>query len=145
MMRKLALDVGDVRVGVAVSDLSGTIARPLAVLRRAEIDGDAARLREMVQDMDVDEIVVGLPRTMRGEEGRMALAIRELVAHLQEVLPVSIAVFDERLSSVAAKRVMAGRRRSPHAERGAIDQVAAAIILQNYLDATWAHREAAHD
>jgi putative holliday junction resolvase len=145
LVSKLALDVGEVRVGVAVSDPSATLARPLTVLPRRDIDGDGARLRNMIQELDVDEVVVGLPKTMRGEEGPMALAIRAVVEHLREVLAVPVAVFDERLSSVTARRVMAGRRRVTPGDRGAVDQVAAAIILQNYLDRQLMHGGAGHD
>lgn len=133
-MRKLALDVGDVRVGVAVSDPTATIAQPLTVLPRKALEGRADRLSELVRDQDVDEVVVGLPTTMRGEEGAMAVMVRALAEHLGEVLDVPVHLFDERLTSVAARRAMAGCGRTRFGDRGAVDRVAAAIILQNFLD-----------
>lgn len=133
-MRKLALDLGTVRVGVAISDPTATLARPYGVLPRRELDGDAKRLVALVADQGVDEVVVGLPRTMRGDEGAMARVARAVVSHLSEVLPVHVSLFDERLTSVAAKRAMAGCGRTRYGDRGAVDQIAAAIILQNYLD-----------
>lgn len=133
-MRKLALDVGSVRVGVAISDPSATIARPLCVLPRGELDGPAHRLSALIEEHGVDEVVVGLPRTMRGEDGPMALAMRVIAAHLHEVLPARVSVFDERLTTVAARRTVAGHGRKRYGDRGAMDEIAAAIILQNYLD-----------
>lgn len=133
-MRKLALDVGEVRVGVAVSDLTATLARPLSVLPRKALDGSAERLAQLVEELEVDELVVGFPRTLRGDEGTMARMVAAVAEHLREVLRMPVHLFDERMTSVAARRAMAGCGRTRYGDRGAVDQVAAAIILQNFLD-----------
>lgn len=133
-MRKLGLDMGEVRVGVAISDPTATLARPYGVLPRRDLDGEAPRLSAMIREQGVDEVVIGLPRSLSGEEGPMALGVRAVVAHLVDVLAVPVHTFDERLTSVAAKRAMAWCGRGRHHDPGAVDEVAAAIILQNYLD-----------
>jgi putative Holliday junction resolvase len=133
-MRKLALDMGEVRVGIAISDPTGTLARPYGVLPRRDLEGEAPRLSTVIREQGVDEVVVGLPRSLSGEEGPMAIAVRAVVAHLADVLAVPVHTFDERLTSVAAKRAMAWCGRGRHHDPGAVDEVAAAIILQNFLD-----------
>jgi len=133
-VRKLAFDLGEIRVGVAISDPTATLARPFGVLPRKALDGSAERVSDMIREQGVDEVVVGLPRTMRGEEGHMAVAARVIAEHLHEVLHIPVSVFDERLTSVAARRAMAGCGRVRHGDGGGVDQVAAAIILQNFLD-----------
>ena len=133
-MRKLGIDLGEVRVGLAISDPSATLARPFGVLPRRDLDGDADRLSTVIRDQGVDEVVVGLPRSMSGHEGPMAMSVRSVVAHLAEVLAVPVHMLDERLTSVEAKRAMAWCGRGRHHDPGGVDEVAAAIILQNYLD-----------
>jgi len=133
-MRKLGIDLGEVRVGIALSDPTGTLASPWCVLPRRDLDGAAERLSHLIREQGVDEVVVGLPRTMRGEEGSMATGARAMAVHLAEMLDVPVHVFDERLTSVAARRAMAGAGRTRYGDRGGLDQVAAAIILQNFLD-----------
>lgn len=133
-MRKLGLDLGEVRVGIAISDPTGTLARPFGVLPRRDLDGEAPRLSAVIREQGVDEVVVGLPRSMSGHEGPMAISVRSMVDHLADVLAVPVHTFDERLTSVAAKRAMAWCGRGRHHDPGGVDEVAAAIILQNYLD-----------
>lgn len=133
-MRKLGIDLGEVRVGIAISDPTGTLARPFGVLPRRDLDGEAPRLSAVIREQGVDEVVVGLPRSMSGHEGPMAISVRSMVDHLADVLAVPVRTFDERLTSVAAKRAMAWCGRSRHHDPGGVDEVAAAIILQNYLD-----------
>ena len=133
-MRKLGLDVGDVRVGVALSDPSGTLASPLTVLERRDIEGEAKGLADLVREHDVDELVVGLPTTMRGEDGHMAEQMRSVADHLRKVLALPVHLLDERLTSVAAKRALTDAGSSGDAGPGAVDQAAAAIILQDFLD-----------
>lgn len=117
-----------------MSDPTATVAQPFAVLPRRDLEGPAERLVRMVREHEVDEVVVGLPRTMGGEEGPMAAVVTALAQHLADVLDVPVKLFDERLTSVAARRVMAGCGRRRYGDAGAADRVAAAIILQNYLD-----------
>nr|WP_312029989.1 Holliday junction resolvase RuvX [Actinomycetospora sp. TBRC 11914] len=143
--RVLGVDVGAVRVGVALSDPAGTLATPLVTLDRDETTwSDLDRLVELVTEHEVVEVVVGLPRTLAGREGPAAQAARAYVEDLREVLaehsepslaalPVTLA--DERLSTVTATRMLSDRGVKGRAQRRVIDQAAAVEILQTWLDA----------
>ena len=118
-MRILAIDPGARRLGLAISDPSGTIASPLAVIERSDWKTDLRRLREIVNDHAVGEIVVGRPLTMRGEVGDEARRAARLAARLRDALPVPVVEVDERFSTVAADRAMrdsggGAARRSAH-------------------------------
>ena len=131
----MALDVGERRIGVAVSDETGVIATPLATVLRGA--GDLDEIRRLVGEWEMDRLVVGLPTGMSGREGPQAAIVRAyaatLVDHLGPEPPVDF--WDERLTTAIAERALiaAGTRRAKRRER--IDAVAAAIILQSYLDA----------
>lgn len=134
--RKLGVDVGSVRVGVAVSDPGGVLATPLVTLRRDERDGsDIHRLGELVEEYEVVEVVVGLPRTLANREGPAAEAARGYAAALGERLAVPVHLADERLSTVVVSRAMSARGLNTRKQRGVVDQAAAAAILQGWLDA----------
>ncbi|MDI6713002.1 MAG: Holliday junction resolvase RuvX [Anaerosomatales bacterium] len=134
-MRVLGLDIGSVRIGVAISDPSGTVASPLAVLDARALRDDPAALREIVEENGVELLVVGLPVTMAGGEGPQARAVRETAEHLGRALGLPVAFVDERLSTTEAAAAMrAGGVRS-RKQRGQVDKVAAALVLQAYLDA----------
>ena len=128
--RRLGVDVGSVRVGVAVCDPDGLIATPLETLSR---EAAVARLAELVAEYDVVEIVLGLPRTLAGREGPAAEAAHAFGAELA-VLPVPVVLYDERLTTVVATQQLRGRVKG-RKQRAVIDQVAAVAILQGYLDA----------
>jgi putative Holliday junction resolvase len=133
--RVLALDVGSRRLGVAVSDPSGTVASPLATLPRQSLDEDARRLGELAGEHDADVVVVGLPLTLAGAEGPAALGVRRYAAALAARLPaLRFELADERLSTVAAERalVAGGVRRA--ARRAWVDQLAASMFLQTWLE-----------
>lgn len=131
--RRLGIDVGDARIGTAVSDPSGMLATPLETV--AAGDGALARLVELSTEHEVIEIVVGLPRSLSGREGPAARKVREFAAALREVTAaVPVRLYDERLSTVQADRALRGRRKGA-AKRAVIDQVAATVILQAALDA----------
>jgi putative holliday junction resolvase len=141
--RVLALDVGSRRLGVAVSDPTGTVASPLLTLPRRAPAADAAALARIAAEQEATILVVGLPRTLAGGEGPAAKAVRSYVETLGAHLPgLRIELADERLSTVAAERAMieGGVRRA--GRRGAVDQVAASLFLQTWLDATREQREA---
>lgn len=131
----LGLDIGERRIGVAVSDPSGSVATPLKVLDTAKVLGDARVLRHLAEDYDIELVVVGLPLSMDGSEGLQAAAVRRIAERLVQSWSVSMVYFDERLSSVAAKRAMTEAGVSDKDKRGKIDMVAASIFLQSYLDA----------
>lgn len=140
-MRMLGLDIGERRIGVAVSDPSGRVATPLKVLDARDLARDDSPLRRLLDDYDVGEIVVGLPLTMSGEEGPQAAAVKVTVRRLVEPLGVPVFYHDERLSSAQAGRAMAEAGADSRARRGSVDMVAAALFLQSYLDASRADTE----
>lgn len=133
-MRILGLDIGERRIGVAVSDPTGTVATPLIVLDARTLARDAAPLRRLVDDYGPDLFVVGLPLTLAGEEGPQAASVKVTVRRLIEPLGIPVAYHDERLSSTAANRAMAAAGADERARRGSVDMVAASLLLQGYLD-----------
>jgi putative Holliday junction resolvase len=128
----LGVDLGERRIGLAVSDPSGSVARPLRILERSgERAADRRAILSAATDAGAGRIVVGLPRTLSGREGPAAQAVREEVEALQsEAGPIEVSVYDERLTTAIARRAQPRRRR-----REPVDDVAAALILQSYLDA----------
>ena len=134
-MRHLAFDIGDRRIGVAVSDPSGRVATPLVVLDARMLARDPTPLRRLVEDYEPSELVVGLPLTMAGEVGPQAAAVQATVRRLLEPLGIPVAYHDERLSSAEAERAMAAAGADSRARRGSVDMVAAAVLLQTHLDA----------
>jgi putative holliday junction resolvase len=133
-MRILALDHGTKRIGLAISDETAVIAQPLEFLAAEPLDGFLKRLKEIVDSREVGEILVGIPRNMNGTYGPAAAKAREFVAALQNVLTIPVKTWDERLTSVQANRFLieTGMRREKRKTK--VDQTAAAIMLQSYLD-----------
>ena len=130
---RLGVDVGAVRVGVASCDPTGLIATPVATLRRGK--GDLAELARLSLEREAVEVLVGLPRTLAGREGRAAA---EAVAYAERVAaavaPTPVRLVDERLSTVGAERALRASGVGSRRGRGVIDQAAAVIILQSALD-----------
>jgi putative Holliday junction resolvase len=133
-MRILALDVGEKRIGVAISDLSQTLARSLQVIQRGSRQHGFAAVARLVEEYEVEKVVVGYPRSLDGTAGKQAEKVECYAAGLAEALTVPVILWDERLSTVSAERLMreAGLRGRKKQER--VDAVAAAVILQDYLD-----------
>jgi putative Holliday junction resolvase len=133
-LRILGLDVGEVRIGVALSDETELIAQGLTTIERWSWKKDLQAIADLVQKHSVEQIVVGNPFNMDGSRGRQAGLIDEFVERLEECTPVPIALWDERLSSFSAEQVLieSGMQRSKR--KGVIDKVAAVIILQHFLD-----------
>lgn len=131
--RVLAVDPGSRRIGLAVSDPEGTVALPLGVVP-AGFDL-VARIGEIAQEHEVIEIVVGLPLRLDGSEGPAAHDARRLAGRLEEELPVKVSLVDERLTTAAAGRALDEGEVTGRKRRGIVDQVAAALLLQGYLDA----------
>ncbi len=121
----LGLDYGAARTGVAVSDASGTIARPLEVVRAAATPPGLERIAALVAEHDAEAVVVGLPLTLRGETGAQARETQAFVDDLRRVLPVPVDVWDERFTTTLAART---------ASRAPEDALAAAHLLQSWLD-----------
>lgn len=133
-MRVLAIDHGTKRVGLALSDETGTIAQPLEFVPSEPADKLLSRLQNIVAERKVEEILVGIPRNMNGTYGPAADKARDFVAGLKQVLTVPVKTWDERLTSVQANRALieTGMRREKRRLR--VDQTAAALLLQSYLD-----------
>jgi putative Holliday junction resolvase len=132
------VDFGEVRVGVALSDPSGILATPLVTLKRdPSQDTDLEALAALVAEHEVVEVVVGLPRTLAGRHGPAAQAAtgyaRALAGRLGDGVPIRLT--DERLTTVSAARVLAGRGVRGRKQRAVVDQAAAVEILQGWLDA----------
>lgn len=132
-MRYLALDLGDKRIGVAISDTLGMIARPLAVIERTSRVADFEAYAALAAEHQVDELVVGLPISMDGTEGRQAVWVRDYSAELAAALDLPLHLWDERLTTEEAVDIMHAQGKRP--SKDWIDAVAAAVILQNFLDA----------
>ena len=133
-MAILAVDYGKVRVGLALSDTSNTIASPLKVIEvRSPRDG-ARQISELLQELNVDLIVVGLPLLLTGHEGEAAESARKLAFELGKRTKIKIVFFDERFSSASAESTMKEDGLDERKRRGKVDKIAATIILQSYLD-----------
>lgn len=133
-LRRVALDIGSARVGVALSDSSGTVATPHAVWDARELAADPRRLRDLIDDYEIGEVVIGMPTGLDGTEGPQARQVRAEADRLQGAIDVPVVFHDERLSTVQAERAMGDAGMDSRARRGRVDMVAAAIILQSYLD-----------
>jgi putative Holliday junction resolvase len=148
----LCLDVGERRIGVAVSDPSGRLATPLTTVERRSAERDFRRIADLVRDEGAERVIVGLPRTLAGEIGPQARRIQRWADRLKPYLVVPLVFADERYSTAEASRRLVGaahaasgakaegrRRTRPGGRTGArayLDAAAAAVILQDYLDET---------
>ncbi|UUZ89389.1 Holliday junction resolvase RuvX [Paenibacillus sp. P25] len=133
-MRLMGLDYGDKTIGVAVSDELGWTAQGLEVIRRTTEERDVSRLRELAEQYGVTEIVVGLPKNMNntiGPRGEICMAFAQ---SLQEILQMPVHLWDERLTTVSAQRTLLEADVSRKKRKQVIDKMAAALILQNYMD-----------
>lgn len=144
-MRVIGLDIGEVRTGVAVSDPEARVANPITVLDTKRLLADPRPLRDLVEDAEARMLVVGLPLTMAGEEGPQATRVRQLGDRLGGLLGVPVEYVDERLSSAEAERVLRAAGRSEKQQRGMVDMIAAALLLQSWLDAHHTAEEDADD
>lgn len=134
-LRIMGLDLGDKTIGVALSDPLGYTAQGLEVVRRhGSLKADLARLKEIARANEVSKVVIGFPRNMNGTvgpRGEMALAFGHEV---EKTLGLPVETWDERLSTVAAEKMLVGADVRRKKRRQVIDKIAAALILQNYLD-----------
>ena len=130
---RVAVDVGDARIGVAVCDPGGLLAVPLETVRRGP--GDLDRLAEVVAVQEAIEVVVGLPTSLSGHEGPAAVKVRESAREIgARVAPVPVRLVDERMTTVTAERVLRDRGKKGAKRRAVVDQAAAVVILQYALD-----------
>ncbi len=133
-MRAMGLDVGSKTVGVALSDALRITAQALVTVRRTNQRDDLLTLRKLVQENEVTTLVVGLPLHMNGTEGDSAAAARKLGQALGEATQLDVIYWDERLTTTAAHRLLREANASRKKRKEVIDQVAAALILQGWLD-----------
>ena len=133
-MRILAIDPGTVRLGLALSDPSGTIAQPLSVLARRSEPEDLKALTELVERHEVGMIVIGLPRLMDGRLDAAAQQAQAFGAQVARATGRPVAYWDERLTSVAAERYLIEQGKRRNQRRQEIDRMAATLLLQGYLD-----------
>lgn len=134
-MRVIALDLGSKRIGVAVSDLSGTIASPHSVIARSSSQRhDHTAIRRIVIEEEAEAIVIGLPLSLDGSTGPAARAILDEAERIGTVIDVPVHLQDERLTTVAADRILREADLSASERRRFVDKVAAAVILQTWLD-----------
>lgn len=132
MNRILGLDFGRARIGVAISDELQMLAHPLETIPANE--EPASRVAEIVREKQVDHVVAGIPRQMNGQIGTAATEVLEFVETLRAILPCPVVTWDERLTTVAANRALRDAGKKTRHTRDYVDQVAAQIILQSYLD-----------
>jgi len=136
----MGLDVGEKRMGVAISDPMGWTAQGVDMVRCDQPDW-LKRLQELIEQYEVDKLVVGLPRNMDGSIGEKGQICQELSRQLEERFSIPVELWDERLSTIAVERTLIDADMSRRKRRKVIDQMAASWILQGYLDAQRRNRD----
>jgi RNAse H domain protein, YqgF family len=131
----MSLDVGTRTIGIAVSDLMGMIANGVETIRRTSEEKDYERIAQLIKEHEVDTLVVGYPKNMNGTIGERAQACEAMAHKLEDMFPeVKVVLWDERLSTVAAEKVLVDADMRRNKRKKIIDMMAAVVILQNYLD-----------
>jgi putative holliday junction resolvase len=133
--RILALDYGSKRMGVALSDELGWTAQPLETFERKTLERDIAHIQELVTMHEVREVLIGLPLRLDGGEGPAVQAVQRFIGRLRETLSVPVITWDERMTTRAAEDLLIAADMSRKKRKGVVDRVAAAILLQGYLEA----------
>jgi putative Holliday junction resolvase len=133
-MRVLGLDVGDRRIGIALSDALGLTAQPVATVERRASRGDIDAIQALVERHRVEQVVVGLPLTLRGEQGPQAKKVVAFAERLRQRLAIPVRLLDERLTTMQGARSLLEAGASRRRRRRVIDQVAAQLILQQFLE-----------
>lgn len=130
----MGLDYGDKRIGVAISDAFGWTAQGVEVIERKKEGDYLERIRELVREQEVDSIVVGLPKNMNGTIGPRGEICMAFAEELRQTLSMPVHLWDERLTTVSAQRTLLEADVSRRKRKQVVDKMAAAILLQNYLD-----------
>ncbi len=138
-MKVLGLDIGEKRIGIAISDDLGYTAQGVKVLERRGVDDDLKELAELIAVSNVSEIVVGLPKNMDGSLGEGAQKVLSFVKKVEGLLSVPVILWDERWTTVEATRVLLQADLTRKKRRKVVDKIAAALILQGYLDSLGHH------
>lgn len=134
MQRLMGLDYGDKTIGIALSDELGWTAQGLEVIRRTTLERDFARIREIIDQYSVGELVVGLPKNMNNTIGPRGEICIEFAQSLQQALQMPVHLWDERLTTASAQRTLLEADVSRKKRKQVIDKMAAALILQGYMD-----------
>lgn len=130
----MALDVGSRTIGIACSDALLMTAQAIETIRRTSLENDFNRLRELISEYEVHELVVGMPKNMNGTKGERAEKTEDFVEKMKAVIDLPVTFWDERLSTVMAERQLIAADVSRKKRKGVIDKMAAVVILQGYLD-----------
>lgn len=139
-MRAMSLDVGTKTIGIATSDLMWMIANGVETLRRTSVERDFTRIGELIKEHEVSTLVVGYPKNMNGSIGERAQICEAFAEELRNRFPAcKVVLWDERLSTVAAEKVLVDADMRRNKRKKIIDMMAAVVILQNYLDSNPAH------
>ena len=133
-MRYLGLDIGDRWVGVALSDPSGMLATPFAILERSEESADLETIVSIIKQHDVRQVIVGLPRSMDGTLGRQVEKVEDFTRKLRQLTEVPVEFRDERLTTKSARQLMRASQTRKNQKKRRDDAIAAAILLQSFLD-----------
>ena len=134
LSRVLGLDYGERRIGLALSDPLGIIAKPLTIIDRKKTADHIYRISEIVSERKITSIVVGLPLTLKGDYSKQTEIVLAFIDQLKSDLQIPIMTIDERLSSVAAEKALQAQGVKTGRNKGRVDETAAAIFLQEYLD-----------
>ena len=139
-MRAMSLDVGTKTIGIATSDLMWMIANGVETIRRTSVERDFTRIGELINEHEVSTLVVGYPKNMNGSIGERAQICEAFAEELRNRFPAcKVVLWDERLSTVAAEKVLVDADMRRNKRKKIIDMMAAVVILQNYLDSNPAH------
>jgi len=134
MGRFLAIDHGEKRVGLAISDPNKIISKPLKTLILSDLQYFYQELLKIISDYDIEKLVIGLPVSMDGKKTQQTTKVEEFKTYLQNKIDIPIVMFDERLSSISAKKSLISQGVKTGYNKAQIDQTAAAIFLQQYID-----------
>ena len=140
-MRVLGLDLGSKTIGVAISDEFGWTAQALEVIQRKGMIRDIERIKQLIKEYQIGDIVIGLPKNMNGKEGEQAKKVQRFLEELQTKVNLPIKTWDERLSTVMAEKTLLEGDLSRAKRKKIIDKAAAQVILQGYLDSLGVHSQ----
>ena len=134
-MKIMAIDYGDARTGVAISDLLGTLVGRTAVIHSRNREKTAAEIKKLLEESGAERLVMGFPRNMDGSEGPRAALYREFAAYLGEVTGMEVVLWDERRTTVEAHQILSDCNYHGKRRKNTVDAVAASLILEGYLNA----------
>ena len=134
MKRALGIDFGDIRVGLALSDLTKTISKPFETIKYINLEDLSLQLKVIIEKNEVDTLVVGIPFNMSGEDTKQTVKVREFILFIENIISLPIHLIDERLTSKEAEKTMHTLNIKTGHNKDTIDKIAASIILQEYLD-----------